>query len=72
MAAWAAKLDAFLEFNNRAVLNHAGSIRKKLADQLALEQFDAYSVELRRIEAARSVTGEAGFCCSGSLSGSFL
>jgi hypothetical protein len=32
------------------VLNHAGSIQKKVADKLALEHFDAYYAERRRIE----------------------
>jgi len=50
MASWVGKLDAFLEFNDRAVLNHAGSIQKKVADKLALEHFDAYSAGMRRIE----------------------
>jgi hypothetical protein len=50
MASWVGKLDAFLEFNDRAVLNHAGSIQKKVADKLALEHFDAYSTGMRRIE----------------------
>ena len=48
---WVGKLHAFLEFNDRAVLNHAGSIQKKVADRLTLEHFDVYSAELRRIEA---------------------
>jgi len=48
---WVGKLHAFLEFNDRAVLNHAGSIQKKVADRLALDHFDVYSAELRRIEA---------------------
>jgi hypothetical protein len=42
MQKWAEKLDAFLEFNDRPVLKNAGSIQKKVADTLALEQFDAY------------------------------
>ncbi len=43
MRAWAEKLDAFLAFNDRPVLSHAGSIQKKVADTLALEQYEAFS-----------------------------
>jgi hypothetical protein len=42
MQTWIDKLDAFLEFNDRPVLKHAGSIQKKVADTLALEQFEAF------------------------------
>jgi len=43
MRAWAEKLDAFLAFNDRPVLSHTGSIQKKVADTLALEQYEAFS-----------------------------
>ena len=51
MSQWAGKLDAFLEFNDRNVLQHAGKIKKTVADRLAIEQFDKFSAERRRIEA---------------------
>lgn len=53
MASWAAKLDAFLEFNDRAVLKHAGKVQKKVADQLALERFEQYEAAQRVIEATQ-------------------
>lgn len=51
MAQWISKLDAFLEFNDRAVLNHAGKIKKMVADRLAESEFEKYQAEQRRIAA---------------------
>jgi hypothetical protein len=51
MAQWISKLDAFLEFNDRAVLNHAGKIQKKVADRLAESEFEKYQIEQRHIAA---------------------
>ncbi len=51
MAQWAGKLDAFLTFNDRAVLKNAGSVEKRVADALAVEQYEEYKSEQRRIEA---------------------
>ncbi len=53
MAQWIERLDAFLEFNERAVLQHAGKVQKKIADRLAIEQFDQYTVHQRRLEATQ-------------------
>ena len=44
---WAEKLDQFLEFNERAVLEGAGTITKKLADQKAGAEYDVF-VKKRR------------------------
>lgn len=51
MAQWSGKLDAFLSFNDRAVLSHAGKIEKQVADKLAVERFEVYRAEQRWIEA---------------------
>ena len=51
MAQWIGRLDAFLEFNDRAVLQHAGKVQKKVADRLALEQLGQFTAEQRRTEA---------------------
>jgi hypothetical protein len=53
MAQWAAKLDAFLEFNDRQVLKDAGRIEKAVADRLALKQFDQYQQGQRHLEATQ-------------------
>ncbi len=52
MTQWAERLDAFLEFNGREVLKNAGTVEKKIADRLALEQFASFEEQRRRIEAS--------------------
>lgn len=39
---WRAKLDAFLQLNDRDILENAGQITKQLADELACEQYDIF------------------------------
>ncbi len=51
MAQWAGKLDAFLTFNDRSVLTNAGKVEKKVADALAIDQYEQFKAEQRRIEA---------------------
>lgn len=53
MAMWAEKLDAFLAFNDRAVLTHAGKLRMDVAQQLAADRFDAFDAT-RKITDARA------------------
>lgn len=48
---WEDKLDAFLPFNEREVLTHAGKLRSEVAEKLAAERFDAFDAARR--EAAR-------------------
>lgn len=43
MRDWRAKLDAFLSFNERDILDNAGKVAKEVADRLALEQYDAFN-----------------------------
>ena len=45
---WAEKLDQFLEFNERAVLEGAGTIIKKLADQKAGAEYDFFCKKTQR------------------------
>ncbi|WP_318557196.1 virulence RhuM family protein [Geobacter anodireducens] len=56
MADWEGKLDAFLFFNEREILSHAGSVSAKVAEALALkryEEFNARRNETERLEADR-------------------
>lgn len=53
MAQWASKLDAFLTFNDRSVLKNAGKVAKKVADNLAIEQYEQFKVDQRNIEATQ-------------------
>jgi len=43
MRDWRAKLDAFLQFNERDILTNAGKVSKAVADQLALEQYEQFN-----------------------------
>nr|WP_320050266.1 virulence RhuM family protein [uncultured Desulfuromonas sp.] len=43
MEEWAAKLDAFLSFNEREVLDHAGHVRAEVARQLAQAEYDKFN-----------------------------
>lgn len=47
MQDWANKLDDFLKFNDRTVLNNAGSVSKKQADEKAGAEFEKFA-ETRR------------------------
>jgi len=51
MAEWADKLDAFLSFNERDVLTHAGRLRMDVAQKLAAERFDMFDANRRAAEA---------------------
>jgi hypothetical protein len=52
---WREKLDAFLQFNERDILQHPGKVSKAVADQLALEQYDIFH-QHRLAEVARDET----------------
>lgn len=51
MAEWADKLDAFLSFNERDVLTHAGHLRMDVAQKLATERFEVFDSNRRTGEA---------------------
>jgi len=53
MTAWAARLDSFLQFNERNVLTHAGAVTRELAEQHALDEFGKYEEQRRRLEAVQ-------------------
>ena len=53
MAEWVQRLDAFLQFNERNVLTHAGVVSHQLAEAHAHGQFEQYDAERRRLEAAK-------------------
>lgn len=53
MADWIAKLDAFLKFNERNILNHAGKVSHHLAEEHAHAEFAKYEVERLRLEATK-------------------
>jgi len=45
MKDWVVKLDAFLKFNERQILNDAGKISHEVAEALALGEYEKYRVE---------------------------
>lgn len=51
MAEWADKLDAFLSFNERDVLTHAGRLRMDVAQKLAVARFEVFDASRRAAEA---------------------
>jgi len=53
MANWVERLDAFLQFNERDILTHAGSMSHELAVEHAERQFEIYDAERLRLEAAQ-------------------
>lgn len=55
MADWENKLSDFLRFNGREVLENFGSIKREVAEKLALEQYAQYDAHRRALEAADDV-----------------
>ena len=51
MRDWRTKLDAFLKFNERDILGHAGTVTKEVADVMALEQYEAFNAHRLKKEA---------------------
>ena len=46
MKDWIAKLNAFLQFNEREILQHAGKVSQEVAEKLALNQYEKFSKKL--------------------------
>ena len=55
MADWERKLGEFLRFNGREVLQHLGTVKREVAEQLALDQYEQYDAHRRALEAADHV-----------------
>ena len=53
MADWVEKLDAFLQFNERNILTHAGRISHELAVDHACDEFAKYDEQRKRLEAGQ-------------------
>ncbi|MBO8125265.1 RhuM family protein, partial [Klebsiella pneumoniae] len=49
---WQEKLDHFLQFNDRDVLQGAGSISKKVADDKAQAEYECFAEQRRRLKEA--------------------
>jgi hypothetical protein len=53
MAEWATRLDAFLQFNERNILEHAGKVSAEAAKQKAESEFEKYEARIRALEAGQ-------------------
>jgi hypothetical protein len=54
MAQWADKLDAFLAFNERDLLTHAGKVQMEVAQRLAEERYGIFHAKRRQAEAMKA------------------
>lgn len=52
MKDWREKLDGFLQFNERDILEHSGEVSKEVADKLALGEYDKYNEHRLAADAA--------------------
>jgi hypothetical protein len=50
MAEWEQKLDAFLTFNEKDLLDHSGKVSAKVAEKLALERYEEFDGKRREEE----------------------
>lgn len=55
MADWENKLGDFLRFNGRELLENFGTVKREVAEKLALEQYEQYDAHRRALEAADSI-----------------
>lgn len=51
MRDWRERLDAFLQFNQRAILTDAGTVSRAVADRLALDEYDKFHARRLAAEA---------------------
>ncbi|MBP9743482.1 MAG: virulence RhuM family protein [Burkholderiales bacterium] len=58
MAEWEQKLEAFLSFNERELLTHAGTIRANVAKQLAKERYDLFDKHRQNQELEQANTDD--------------
>lgn len=58
MRDWRMKLDAFLKFNEREILNNPGEVSKKVADALAFEQYEVFNQNRLAVEAEQEALAD--------------
>ncbi|NPV02115.1 MAG: virulence RhuM family protein [Brevinematales bacterium] len=56
MEDWSKKLDSFLRFNEKNILEDAGKISAEIAKQIAEREFDKYKEHLRELESTTPVS----------------
>ena len=52
MADWEEKLNQFLQFNGREVLQNSGTVKREVAEALAVAEYEKYDAHRRELEAA--------------------
>lgn len=52
MVDWEAKLNQFLQFNGREVLQNFGTVKREVAEALAIAEYEKYDAHRRKLEAA--------------------
>ena len=55
MADWENKLGDFLRFNGRDVLENFGTVKREVAEKLALTQYEQYDAHRRKLDAQDDV-----------------
>ena len=50
MKDWEGKLDAFLTFNERDILNHSGKISSQVAEQLVIKHYKEFDFKRKKTE----------------------
>lgn len=55
MVHWENKLGNCLRFNGQEVLENFGTVKREVAERLALEQYEQYDAHRRALEAADDV-----------------
>ncbi len=58
MADWRKKLDGFLQFNEKEILNHAGKVEMAVAKQLAEDEYDRFTVRRSIEESEEELTDD--------------
>jgi hypothetical protein len=56
MADWSSQTDRFLEFNDRDVLSHAGSVSTSEVERVLTERYERYDGQRRAVEAQESAS----------------
>jgi len=51
MRDWREKLDAFLQFNEREILDNPGRVTREVVEKLALQQYEIYHKHRLEVEA---------------------
>jgi hypothetical protein len=61
MQDWRARLDAFLKFNEREILEHSGKVSMEVAQALALDEYEKFNKRRLDDEARREALADDGF-----------